>query len=159
MRNGAAVMLVLASVLAGAATVHARTAAVGAVAASDVSSPVGIWKTVDDKTGQARSLVRIYEKDGKLFARIEQSLVPGDEVRTCTKCPDGRKDQPLIGLEFMRGMTLMDGEYRGGDILDPDSGSIYRCKFRLVDGGTKLKVRGFLGVSLFGRSQTWERER
>jgi uncharacterized protein (DUF2147 family) len=55
--------------------------------------------------------------------------------------------------------TVMDGEYRGGGILDPDSGSIYRCKFRLVDGGTRLKVRGFLGVSLFGRSQTWERER
>jgi uncharacterized protein (DUF2147 family) len=159
MKNGTAAMLILASVLATAATVHARTPTVGAAGANDVSSPVGIWKTVDDKTGKARSLVRIYEKDGKLFARIEQSLIPGDEARTCTKCPDGRKDQPLIGLEFMRGMTLMDGEYRGGDIIDPDSGSIYRCKFRLVDGGTRLKVRGFLGVWLFGRSQTWERER
>jgi uncharacterized protein (DUF2147 family) len=158
MRNYS-IILVLASMLAGVATVHARTSTVGAVGASDAGSPVGIWKTVDDKTGKARTLVRIYETDGKLFARIEQSLIPGDEARTCTKCSDDRKDQPLIGLEFMRGMTLMDGEYRGGDILDPDSGSIYRCKFRLVDGGTKLKVRGFLGVSMFGRSQTWERER
>ena len=159
MKNGTAAILILASVLACAGTLHARTPAAATVGASDVSSPVGVWKTVDDKTGKARSLVRIYERDGKLFARIEQSLTPGDEARTCTKCPDGRKDQPLIGLEFMRDMTLMDGEYRGGDILDPDSGSIYRCKFRLVDGGTRLKVRGFLGLSMFGRSQVWERER
>ena len=158
MRNYS-IILALASVLASAATGHARTPTVGDGGASDPSSPVGIWKTVDDKTGKARSLVRIYETDGKLFARIEQSLIPGDEARTCTKCSDDRKDQPLIGLEFMRGMTLIDGEYRGGDILDPDSGSIYRCKFRLADGGSRLKVRGFLGVSLFGRSQTWERER
>jgi hypothetical protein len=116
MRNGTAALLILAtSVLASVVTVHAGTPTVGAVEARDVSSPVGIWKTVDDKTGKARSLVRIYEKDGKLFARIEQSLVPGDEARTCTKFSD--------------------------------------------EWGTRLKVRGFLGVSLFGRSQTWERER
>jgi uncharacterized protein (DUF2147 family) len=159
MRTSTAALFILASIVAGAATVQARTPSASVVGASDASSPVGIWKTVDDKTGKPRSLVRVYESEGKLFARIEQSLVPGDEARTCTKCPGERKDQPLMGLEFMRGMTFADGAYRGGDILDPDSGSIYRCTFRLVDGGTRLRVRGFLGVSLFGRSQTWERER
>ena len=64
----------------------------------------------------------------------------------------------MIGLVFMHNMQYVDGEYRDGDILDPDNGSIYRCKLRLEQGGSTLKVRGFLGVSLFGRSQTWERE-
>ena len=64
----------------------------------------------------------------------------------------------MIGLVFMRNMQYVDGEYRDGDILDPDNGSIYRCKLRLEQSGSKLKARGFLGVSLFGRSQTWERE-
>jgi len=127
-------------------------------ASSDLRSPVGTWKTIDDKTGQARSVVRIYEQGGTLFARIERTLVPGDETRTCTKCTDDRKDQPLIGLVFMRSMKGVDGAFQDGDILDPDNGSIYRCKLRLESGGTKLKVRGFIGVSLFGRSQTWERE-
>ena len=74
------------------------------------------------------------------------------------RCKDERKDQPLVGLVFMRHMKVDGGEYRGGDILDPDNGSIYRCKLRLEDNGRKLKVRGFIGFSVFGRTQTWERE-
>jgi uncharacterized protein (DUF2147 family) len=134
------------------------TALTGIAAPIDLSSPVGTWKTFDDKTGKPQSVVRIYEEEGKLLARLEKILTPGDEGRTCAKCRDDRKDLPLIGLVVMRNMKLVDGEYRDGDILDPDSGSIYRCRLRLEDGGRKLKVRGFLGISLFGRSQTWERE-
>src|SRR5712691_4384097 len=118
-------------------------------ASNDLRSPVGTWKTIDDKTGKTRSVVRVYEQDGKLFARVEQNLAIGDESRTCTKCTDDRKDQPLIGLVFMRNMKFVDGEYRDGDIVDPDNGVIYRCKLRLEGGGMKLKVRGFVGVSLF----------
>jgi hypothetical protein len=73
-----------------------------AAASNDLNSPVGTWKTVDDKTGKTRSIVRVYEQDGRLFARVEQNLAIGDECRTCTKCTDDRKDQPLIGLVFMR---------------------------------------------------------
>lgn len=134
------------------------TTLAGIAVSGDLSSPVGTWKTIDDNTGKARAIVRVYEQDGRLFARIEKSLTPGEETRTCTKCTDGRKDQPLIGLIIMRNIKLVDGEYRDGDILDPDNGSIYRCKLRLEEGGRKLVVRGFLGISLFGRSQTWERE-
>lgn len=134
------------------------TALAGIAAAGDLSSPVGTWKTIDDNTGKPKAIVRIYEQDGRLFGRIEKSMTPGDETRTCTKCTDERKDQPLIGLVIMRDMRLVDGEYRDGDILDPDNGSLYRCKLRLEEGGKKLVVRGFLGISLFGRSQTWERE-
>ena len=135
------------------------TATLAASAApNNWNSPVGTWKTIDDKTSQTRSVVRIYEQDGQLFARIEQNLTRGEENRICAKCTDDRKDQPIVGLVFMRNVKLLDGEYQDGDILDPENGSVYRCKLRLEDGGRKLRVRGFLGVSLFVRSQVWERE-
>jgi uncharacterized protein (DUF2147 family) len=129
-----------------------------ALAADDLQSPVGLWKTVDDKTGMARALVRIYIQDGKYFGRIEQSFTPGAESRRCTVCSDERKDQPIIGLVIVRNMMLHDGEYGGGDILDPDTGSVYRCKFHLEHDGTILIVRGYIGISLLGRSQTWQRQ-
>jgi uncharacterized protein (DUF2147 family) len=127
-------------------------------AQTDMSSPVGTWKTIDDKTGKPRGVVRVYEQDGKLFGRIERSLRPGEPPKICDQCTDERKGQPLLGMIFLRNLKLVDGEYRDGDILDPDNGKVYRCKLRLEDGGKKLVVRAFIGVSLFGRTQTWERE-
>jgi uncharacterized protein (DUF2147 family) len=126
--------------------------------AADKQSPVGLWKTVDDKTGMPRALVRVYLQDGKYFAKIEQSFTPGAENRVCSVCTDERKNQPIIGLLIIRNVTLHDGEYGGGDILDPDNGSVYRCKFHLEQGGAVLVVRGFIGFSLLGRSQTWQRQ-
>ena len=143
-------------------TFHALALSLTALAASavgaDLTSPVGTWRTIDDKSGNTRSIVRIYEEGGELFARVEKDLTAGEATTVCTRCKDERKDQPLVGLVFMRHMKLDDGEYRGGDILDPDNGSVYKCKLRLEDNGRKLKVRGFIGFSLFGRTQTWERE-
>ncbi|MEO8522001.1 MAG: DUF2147 domain-containing protein [Acidobacteriota bacterium] len=127
-------------------------------ASDDLSSPVGAWKTIDDKTGKALSIVRVYEQDGQVFARVERILTPGEETRTCTRCTDDRKDQPVVGLVFMRHMQLVDGIYRNGDILDPENGTVYRCRMQLEDGGRKLRVRGFVGMSWFGRSQVWQRE-
>jgi uncharacterized protein (DUF2147 family) len=121
-------------------------------------SPLGLWKTVDDKSGMPRALVRIYLQDGKYFGRIEQSFMPGAESRVCSVCKDERKDQPIIGLLIIRNVTLLDGEYAGGDILDPDSGSVYHCKFHLENDGNTLVVRGYIGFSLLGRSQTWQRQ-
>jgi uncharacterized protein (DUF2147 family) len=126
--------------------------------AADLQSPIGLWKTIDDKSGKPRALVRIYMQDGKYFGKIEQSFTPGAESRVCSECTDERKNQPIIGLLIIRNVTLKDGEYGGGDILDPDNGSVYRCKFHLEDAGTILVVRGFIGFSLLGRSQTWHRE-
>lgn len=125
---------------------------------SRLNSPVGAWRTIDDKTGTTRSIVQIYEQEGELFARVERDLAAPDSNRICTKCKDDRKDQPLVGLVFMRHMKSDDDQYTGGDILDPDNGAVYKCKLRLEDGGRKLKVRGFIGFSLFGRTQTWVRE-
>ena len=124
---------------------------------ADSPTPVGRWRTVDDKTGKPKAIVRIYEQNGQLFGRIEATLRP--EAKTiCDECKDERKNQPIVGLVVMRRMTQHGDEYSGGDILDPDNGSIYRCKLRLKDDGKTLSVRGFIGFSLLGRSQTWTRE-
>jgi uncharacterized protein (DUF2147 family) len=126
--------------------------------AAESVSPVGLWKTFDDKTREARAIVRIYEQDGKLFGRIEQSFTPGAEHRVCVPCRDERKNQPIIGLLIIRNINRDGNEYSGGDILDPESGSVYRCKMHLEQGGTRLILRGYIGFSLLGRSQTWQRQ-
>jgi uncharacterized protein (DUF2147 family) len=126
--------------------------------AAGSQSPLGLWKTFDDKTGKPRALVRIYLQDGRYFGRIEKTFSPGAETGVCSACSDERKNQPMLGLLVIRNMTLRDADYGGGDILDPESGSVYRCKFHLGKDGTTLVVRGFIGLPLFGRSQTWRRQ-
>lgn len=127
--------------------------------ATDVDlSPVGLWRTVDDKTGQPRSIVRVYEENGLLYGRVERSLNPARANRRCDKCTDERKGQLIVGMVIIRGMKPSGDEYTGGDILDPDNGKVYHCKFKVKDRGNKLSVRGYVGASLFGRSQTWTRE-
>jgi uncharacterized protein (DUF2147 family) len=121
-------------------------------------SPSGLWRTIDDKTHKTRGLVRIFEKDGALFGRIEASFDPKEAKEVCGKCEGDRKNKPVIGLVVMRDMKKRGSEYSGGDILDPDTGSLYRCRMTLEDGGQKLTVRGYLGVALLGRSQTWIRQ-
>ena len=128
-----------------------------ASAATDLTSPAGRWQPIDEKTGQPLGLIRIYQQGGLFFGRIEPSSPSDDTSRRCTRCTDERSNQPIIGLVLIRNMRQQGDEYVGGDILDPDSGRIYGCKFRLIDGGRKLVMRGYIGLSLFGRSQTWQR--
>lgn len=130
---------------------------VGRADTTDLTSPLGLWKTFDDATGKPGGIVRLYLQDGKIFGKIEKSFRPGAESRTCGECSDERKNQPIIGLVFLRAMVRDNDEYRGGDILDPDNGSVYRCKLQLEDGGRRLRVRGYIGVPLLGRTQIWER--
>jgi len=120
-------------------------------------TPVGKWKTFDDKTKKPKAIVEIYLDNGRLFGKIAVALDP-EATPTCEMCKDERKNQPIVGLVVLRGLSRHGDEYTGGDILDPDNGFVYRCKLRLEEGGQRLVVRGFLGVSLFGRSQTWTRE-
>lgn len=117
--------------------------------------PEGLWRTYDDRTGEARALVRIFQQDGVLFGRIEDSFGPGEREARCEACQDERKGQPVVGLLIIRNLKPDEDGYDGGDILDPENGSVYRCKLHLEDGGKKLIVRGYLGLSLFGRSQSW----
>ena len=129
-----------------------------ALAQAADTTPAGLWTAVDDDTGKPSALVRIYETDGALFGRIEKVLLPGKSDR-CTACTDERKDQLVQGMMIIRNLKKTpgaDNEWSGGDILDPDNGTIYRSRMQLTGGGT-LEVRGFIGISLFGRTQTWQR--
>jgi uncharacterized protein (DUF2147 family) len=119
---------------------------------------VGRWKTVDDKTGKPKAIVKIYMEKGRYFGRIDSILNPERVAKRCNRCTDERKDQPVLGLLIVRRLKKNGDEYSGGDILDPDNGSVYRCKLRLLEKGAKLSVRGYMGISLLGRSQTWLRE-
>ena len=127
-------------------------------AADSASTPAGRWRTFDDKiAGKAKAIIVLYEEKGLLFGRVE-TLVDPDAVKICDKCSDERKGRPVTGMVVVRRMKKDGDEYTGGDILDPKNGSVYRCKMRLMDQGRKLSVRGYIGFSLFGRSQTWVRD-
>jgi uncharacterized protein (DUF2147 family) len=123
-------------------------------------SPVGLWRTIDDKTGKEKSLVRIVEANGELRATIEKLFrEPNEEPNpNCDKCPGERKNKPVLGMMIMTGLKKSGSEYDGGEILDPANGKTYRVKMWTAEGGKKLNVRGFIGVSLLGRTQVWIRE-
>ena len=129
----------------------------GLLASSPHDTPAGLWKTVDDKTQRPRGTVRIYEQEGALYGRIETSFDPSQTNEICDKCPGDRKNKPVIGLVILSGLKKRGNEYSGGEILDPDTGWVYRCRLTLEDNGAKLIVRGYIGLPLAGRSQTWYR--
>lgn len=128
-----------------------------ASAGSDPASPVGLWRTISDKTGKPAAIVEISEKNGEYVGRIVK-LLEKDPDSVCDKCTDARKGQPIVGMVFLSGLKADGDEYTGGEILDPAEGKVYRAKMRLAEGGTRLLVRGFIGFSLLGRTQTWQRE-
>ena len=119
------------------------------------ATPVGLWKTIDDDGKTAKSLVRITEQGGALVGSIDKLLDPKDPGDAkCDKCKDDRKDQPVVGLQIIRGVKAEgDGIWGGGEILDPNNGKTYRTRLKPVDGGKKLEMRGYIGS--FYRKQTW----
>ncbi len=131
-----------------------------ALNASAADSPLGVWRTIDDQSGKEKSLVRITEVNGELHGIIEKLFRnPNEEQHpNCDKCTGEKKNKPVIGMTILTGLKLKDGEYAGGEILDPANGKIYRCKMWTSEGGKKLNVRGFIGVALLGRTQVWIRE-
>lgn len=132
-------------------------AAVPAFAAND--TPVGTWKTIDDATGQAKAIVQISESNGTLEGKILQVLKSDQGPHpVCDKCEGDLHNQPVEGMTILWGLTRDGDEWSGGKILDPNNGKIYKAKMELIDGGMKLKVRGYIGFSLLGRSQVWERQ-
>jgi uncharacterized protein (DUF2147 family) len=116
-----------------------------------------LWRSIDDKTGQALSLIRIEEHDGVLSGRVEKILT-SDTDRVCVRCTGELRDKPVLGMTVITGMARDGDKWSGGNILDPGNGKTYRGLIRILDNGRKLEVRGYIGVSLFGRSQTWLRE-
>jgi uncharacterized protein (DUF2147 family) len=138
----------------------AASALVAASAMAQDGTPVGVWKTIDDETGKPKSLVRITESNGELRGKIEKLFrEPGEDPNPkCEKCEGTLKDQPVIGMTIITGMKKDGSEYNGGQILDPNNGKVYKSKLTLVDGGKKLDVRGYIGVPMLGRTQTWIRQ-
>lgn len=121
----------------------------------------GKWKTIDDETGQPKSIIEIFEKDGKFYGKIEKLFRKADEDQNpkCDKCSGDKKDQLVIGMQILNDLKKnSETEWSGGDILDPNNGKTYSCKVELIENGKKLKVRGFIGFSLLGRTQFWLRE-
>ena len=128
--------------------------------AQEAASPVGLWKNIDDVSGKPKALIRITDNKGELRGQIEQLYLPAgtDPNPRCVLCKGANKDQPVLGMVFMSGLRKVGDEYTGGEILDPDNGKVYRSKLTLVDNGKKVNVRGYIGVPMFGRSQTWVRQ-
>lgn len=128
----------------------------GALQAFSQSSIYGQWKTIDDKTGEAKSIVEISEKGGKAFGKVIKIFDPNKQDAVCSECDknDSRKDQKILGMEILRNMEKKGNEWTNGRILDPNNGSEYKCTMRLENG--KLHVRGYIGFSLLGRTQIWE---
>jgi uncharacterized protein (DUF2147 family) len=138
----------------GLVTVVLLAAAVPAFA----STPVGLWHNIDDKTGETKAAIRIVEAGGVVSGKIEKRLARDAKPNAvCTECSDDRKDQPIDGLEIIRGARKADGKnvWEGGKILDPENGREYRLRLTPVEDGRKLEVRGSFGP--FGRTQTWVR--
>jgi len=140
-----------------------RCIAVGslALAASlaHAASPEGLWRTIDDETGKERSYVRIVAVDGKLQGTVEKLFrFPGDDPENlCEECKGDLKNKPIVGMRILWDMKEKGGVWTGGHILDPNNGKTYRCKMTVSDDGQQLDVRGYIGISLIGRTQTWHR--
>lgn len=115
----------------------------------------GKWKTIDDETGKAKSIVEIWKKsDGKYYGKISQLLIKPENAN-CAACKDDRKNKPLLGMEIIRGLKKDGNEFTGGTITDPKNGKSYKCT--ITKDGDKLNVRGYMGISLIGRTQTWHK--
>jgi len=123
-------------------------------------SPVGLWKTIDDNTGQPRGLVRVSQVNGEYQGKVEKIFPKSgeDPNPSCEKCDGTRRNQPVIGMTILWGLKKQGDEYQDGEILDPENGKVYRAKMKLEDAVKKLHVRGFIGFSLLGRTQVWLRE-
>ncbi len=118
---------------------------------------LGAWETYDDKTNEKKGLIEIYENNGEYTAKVMATYTgPSDAI--CENCKGNKKNQPIIGMQIIEGLEKEGDSYEGGTILDPESGKVYKCYLELVEDD-KLKVRGYIGFSLLGRTQYWRRKK
>lgn len=116
----------------------------------------GKWYSIDPDTGDNESIIRVYKEGNQVFARIETILREEDKDKTCIECSGEDKDKPIEGLVIMKGLKKEGDEYNGGKILDPKNGKYYKCYITLEDEN-KLKLRGYIGFSMIGRTEYWYR--
>lgn len=123
---------------------------------SYAQSVLGKWKTIDDETGEAKSVVEIYEENGKVYGKVIMIFDKTKENELCKKCDGDKKDKPIKGMVILEGAKKEGSSWEGGRILDPTKGKVYKCTLSL-ENKDKLKLRGYVGISLLGRTQYWER--
>jgi len=123
---------------------------------SHAQTVIGKWKTIDDETGKQKSVVEIYENDGKIYGKVVEIFDKSKEGKLCDECEGAKKGKPIKGMVILEGLKKKGSSWEGGTILDPNSGKVYKCIVAL-ESKDKLKVRGYVGFSLLGRTQYWER--
>jgi uncharacterized protein (DUF2147 family) len=149
--------VLLSLALLVAAANFPRPAAAHTAQNQALNSPVGRWRTVDDATGKAKSIVAIREENGKLYGTIETLFNPPVPHPTCYLCSGDLKDRPLVGLQVLWGFQQEGNRWSGGEVLDPETGKIYKASLALENGGKDLQLHGYIGVPLFGRTEHWVR--
>ena len=123
--------------------------------AAMAQSPLGQWKTIDDETGEPKSVVEIYEQGGRVYGKIVQLLPPGRST-ICDTCEGPYKNKELIGAVILKDLRQDGDTWAGGSITDPKNGKTYKAKMSL-DGADRLNVRGYVGMPVLGRTQVWHR--
>tara|TARA_B110000902_G_scaffold263883_1_gene343988 strand:+ start:233 stop:658 length:426 start_codon:yes stop_codon:yes gene_type:complete len=116
----------------------------------------GKWNSTNEETGNIDSIIEVYEKDGKAFAKVIEIKGSARKNAVCEKCEDENKNKPILGLNILTGLEKNKDEWSGGNILDPRNGKIYNCYIKLIKPN-KLKIRGYIGLALFGKTAYWER--
>jgi uncharacterized protein (DUF2147 family) len=115
----------------------------------------GKWKTIDDETGDEKSIVEIYERNGKIYGKIIEILNPSRKNAVCNDCEGDKKDKPILGMLIIEDLTKDDDIYDGGNILNPSNGKVYKCTLKLEENPNTLQVRGY--VAFFYKTQYWQR--
>ena len=116
----------------------------------------GKWHSTNENTGEVDSVIEVYKKDGKAFAKVVDIKDAARKDAVCEKCEDENKNRPILGLNILTGLEKDGEEWSGGNILDPRNGKIYKCYIKLIKPN-KLKLRGYIGLALFGKTAYWER--
>jgi uncharacterized protein (DUF2147 family) len=126
-----------------------------------ITSPVGYWKTIDEVTGNPKSIIQISRNTDQTLTGKVIKLFPStsnhNPAKTCLSCEGDKHNQPIVGMVILSGLKSNEKQWSNGQILDPENGKTYKCSARLMEQGKKLNVHGYIGLSLFGRSQMWER--
>jgi len=117
----------------------------------------GEWEYRNEDTGEISSIIEVYKKSGKAYAKIIEIADPDRRDNICVQCEGVNKDRPVLGMDILTGLSEDGDEWSGGEIIDPNKGFVYNCFIKLEEKD-KLKIRGYIGISLFGRTVYWYRK-